>query len=235
MVRFSRFLAVALVLVGSNYADAGIVMTFEAPGVQTSSAINSSVLDFNSANPGYHYIQDFNLTPTSTVQYVGNQFIEAASEYGGAGGTGQYLGIQISNSVTATLQDAQAYFGLWISAGDSGNSIEFYNGSSLIASFTESAIEALLGSAYFGNPNTPFQGENPTQPYVFVNFYAQTAADMFDSIVLKNGPTATEFESDNHTFSTTLQAPVPEPSAFALAALGLATLGGFQLRKCFKA
>lgn len=216
-------------------AEAGILMTVEGPGVQTSSATNTTLVDFNSANPGYHFTQNFDLTPTSSVSYVGNQFVREASEYGGAGGTGRSLSIQTGNSVTATLQDAQAYFGFWLSAGDVANSIEFFNNGVSVGAFDEATIEALLGPAYFGNPNAAFQGQNPSQPYVFVNFYSETAADMFDSIVFTNAPGASEFESDNHTFSTTLQSPVPEPSAFVLAALGIVGLGGNVLRKRMKA
>jgi hypothetical protein len=88
------------------------------------------------------------------------------------------------------------------------------------------------GCPFFGtacaleNLNNQFLGENGTAPYVFVNFDAQSSADMFSTIVFTNLPGPSEFESDNHTFSTTLQAPssVPEPSTLALA--GIAALAG---------
>lgn len=233
--RIARLAAVGLSLLVARSVQAGLIQTVEALGVQSSTASNTTVIDFNSASTGYHYTQSFVVSPALTVTYTGNQFINPADRYGGAvdpsnnGHSSNYFAVP-SGDVTMTLSNAQAYFGIWISAADAFNQIAFYNGNTLVGSLTGTgAFLSALPSAYLGNPTPDFLGQDgPTtvqtpENFVFVNFYAQTAADEFNKIVLSNTPgSGTTFESDNHTFSTELQAPsaVPEPSSFALLGLG---------------
>lgn len=214
--------------------EAGLVHTYEAPGVQTSSAVNTNTITFDTASPGYHGSQTFSLPGDLTATYTNNQFVDAANQYGGAGGTGQYLAVTDQYPVTLSLtttsnpsQSApQAYMGMWISAADAANKIEFYLGNNLIDTFTAtSAYLSSLATAYYGNPNSQFLGQNPTEPYVYVNFYSTDTSNMFDRVVFTNiypNALGSEFEGDNHTFSTTIQPPaaVPEPSSFALLGIG---------------
>jgi hypothetical protein len=56
---------------------------------------------------------------------------------------------------------------------------------------------------------------------------------MFNEIVFTNLPGGTNLETDNHTFSATLQAPaaVPEPSSLVYGASAVILLSGFWLLK----
>jgi hypothetical protein len=220
-LRSAHFAAIGICLFAIENSQAAIVSTVEAAGVQSSSAVNASVIDFNNVSTGYKGSQSFSLPGSLTANYQGTQFVVAADTYGGAGGVGNYLAIQAGGSVNLSLSAPQAYFGMWLSAADSANQVEFFNGTQLVGSFSADSPEITsLPMAYLGNPNGQFPDANPTQQYVFVNFYAQTQSDMFSTIVFTNLPMNTSFESDNHTFSATLQAPssVPEPSSIVLAA-----------------
>ncbi len=218
-VRPSTLAGFAWSLLLTSAAHAGIVVTVEAPTVQASSAVDTQTIDFDSQSTGYKGSQTFNLAGPLTATYSGDQFVIAADQYGGAGGIGNYLAIQSGSVVALNLSSAQAYFGMWLSAADSANQLEFYNGNQLVGAFAATTIiSSLADPAYFGNPNPQFAGQNPDQPYVFLNFYAEAASDMFDKIVFINLPLATALESDNHTFSTTLQAPgaIPEPASLSI-------------------
>ena len=230
-------LGLALMLPAS--AKAGIVTTIEAPGVQSSSASNTTVIDFDSSSPGYTSSASFNLPGPLIATYTGDLgggfFIIQANQYGGAGGAGSYFGIGAGSSTTLTLSTPQAYFGMWWSAADRDNQLEFFNGSTSVGSFTTaSSVISSLPSSYYGNPNT---GENGGEPYVFINFYAEAAGDKFDRIVFANGTSiGSIFESDNHTFSNVLQAPsVPEPSSLAMTGMASGFAGLWVRRKARKA
>ena len=204
-LRTAGLAAMGLSLLMAQAAQADVIVTFEAPGVQTSSALNRTTIDFNSVGTGYHGSQTFTLPGPLTATYSGTQFVNSADQYGGAGGAGNYLAIQATNSVTLNLNAPQAYFGLWLSAADSANQLELFGGNLLVGSFSGAgpAISSLPGT-YLGNPNSQFLGDNPTEKYVFINFYAHSANDEFNTIVFTNLAGATTCESDNHTFSSTL-------------------------------
>jgi hypothetical protein len=231
--------ALGVSLLFSQSTGAGLIETVEAPGRQTSPASNTTTVNFNSATLGYHFSETFQVTPSLSVTYTGDQFIKAADQYGGAvnpstGKDTNYFAVQ-SGNVTMTLSATQAYFGIWISAADKYNQIAFYNGNTEVGSLTGTgAFLSALPSTYNGNPTPDFKGYDAGEKFVFVNFYAQKAADEFNKIVLTNTPgSGTTFESDNHTFSTELQAPssVPEPSSFALLGLGVCVLAANVYRR----
>ncbi len=99
-----------------------------------------------------------------------------ASQYGGAGGTGQFIGGFGSGEVSVTVVGDRKYVGFWWSAGDGSNQIDFYDDSdNLLATVTTASLTALLSgggtvtaingsqyakAAYFGNPNSAFAGQN---------------------------------------------------------------------------
>ncbi len=248
--RTAKSTVVAVTLLVAQSAHAGLIETVEAPGVQTTTAANTTTIDFNQLPTGYSNSLTVNVTSTLTATYSGNFSINAPGQYGGAvdpstGKDSNYFAVT-SGDVTMTLSNAQAYFGLWISAADKFNQIAFYNGSTEVAALTGTgAFLSSLPSTYNGNPTADFKGQDSSEKFVFVNFYAQTAQDEFNKIVLTNTPgSGTIFESDNHTFSTTLQAPtsggtnlqapssVPEPSSFALLGLGGLGMAIRSLRRC---
>jgi hypothetical protein len=210
-------------------AEAGLIVSVDAPGVQASTVAGVTTETFNEFSPGVY--SNLNVA-MGTITAVGGQFaIQAADQYGGAGGVGDYIAIGAQAASTApvllTLSGPQAYFGIWVSAADQFNQISFYSGTQLVAAYDAPAGLADIAklpdaSQYFGNPNS---GWNLGQPYGYLNFIG-AGGTTFTSIVLANsGTTATGFESDN--WSTSAVAPttipgvilggVPEPSTLVLA------------------
>jgi len=66
--------------------------------------------------------------------------VRSADAFGGDGGKGKYMSVNIginaaSNPTTLTLANPQRYFGLWWSAGDPNNVLNFYSGSKLLETF----------------------------------------------------------------------------------------------------
>ena len=223
LVRITGAASAGLLLLVCN-AKASLITTFEDAGVQFSTASDITTVTFD-AVPSQSYTTQTFVIGGLTAKYTGSQSVFSPDVYGGA-----YDGVQDthyfavpSSDVTVTLSEPQAYFGLWFSAADPLNLLSFYHGTTLIDAYTGTgALLASLPNEYNGNPTPPFLGGNPGEKYVFINFYATTAAELFDKIVFSNGSGGTIFESDNHTFSATIQPPsaVPEPSTFALAGLG---------------
>ncbi|MDD3371330.1 MAG: hypothetical protein PHE27_05835 [Alphaproteobacteria bacterium] len=188
-----------------------IQVTLEDPGVQqtTSGFTNVGVEDFNSYSA---YVgSGFQTLSTSFSGIVGgydaisglsatitNVAVTAADQYGGAGGTGYYATDYFSSTtqqVTIVLNQDVTYFGIWISAMNSGNTVSLYSDDTLLYSFDTATMSALVASnsGYYGNPTTAFLNQNTGEPYAFVNFYDTNGS--FDKIVISG----TGFESDNYT------------------------------------
>ncbi len=155
----------------------------------------------------------------------------AANQYGGANGTLPYPELfgntspgdayVIRLSTSASIPGVN-YFGIWISALDASNNLQFYSNGKLLYSFGVTDLQSALGTcstsnAYCGNPTTPFKGQNSSEAYAYVNFF--DTVGYFDTVVLYN-TTSSGFESSNHavgyinplvvsgtTFTTTDQPP----------------------------
>lgn len=174
-------------------AHANLIFTIENPGVQSTTVAGASTEDFESLPIGvlgvYH-------SAAIGGTYSGGQIIPH-DLYGGAGGVGQYDVVGLGNTVSQTLQfdSPKTYFGIWWSAGDAANKIEFFDPSNtLLGSYVIGDIIPFLSAAYLGNPNT---GENPGEYYAYLNF-TTTGGSLIDRIVFEN-VTASGFESDNHS------------------------------------
>ena len=226
-------LLVGVTSVTVSPAKAAIFWSIEAPGTQQTTVGNSFTVDFEDASNGNTLMKTFqlggeNLTATYTQPTVVN-----ADLFGGAGGVGQYYNIIQESQAAVELTKDVGYFGMWWSAGDENNVLEFYQDNVLIRSITTAdildAIEASpLSSEYFGNPTTPFLGQVPTEPYAYLNFFSDAADTNFNSIVFKNLGIVSNFESDNHAFALEFvdnvpSENIPEPSTI----LGLLIFGVF--------
>lgn len=237
-----RYAVGALLAAAATGAQAGIVFSFEAAGVQQTTVSGAVTETFE--NVGVGAITGAGYTSTTIGgTYLGGQVINV-NQFGGAGGTGHYdvVGLNTSNpallSQTLTFTAAKTYFGMWWSAGDAANVLEFYNGSTLIDSFTVGSVLSLLGSAYNGNPNPP-SGRNTGEKYAYLNFTG-TSGTTFDKIKFINNSNS-GFESDNHSvYDQEITPPgtvVPEPSTYLMGALMVVpVLGGLRkLRQSRKA
>ena len=113
--------------------------------------------------------------------------------YGGANNS-NYAFSSESTKTTLTLSTGVSYFGMWWSAGDAGNILDFYSGATKIFTFTSSVLNGLSAS-YYGNPNTGGnRGGNSAEKYAYINFFVQSGSQI-DKIIARGS----NFESDNWT------------------------------------
>lgn len=232
-------LAVLLAASATLPATAGFLVTIEAPGVQWTTATGT----FNVETFDADHVAAGNYTTWSSTAIGGTYDLDPANLgtftiappdlYGGALGTTQYLRnnrpLNDNGAVLLTLDLDRAYFGFWWSAG-SPDEVRLYDNGSEVFSFTTQAVIDTINvlpntTLYYGNPNPAFLGQNPGEPYVFINFFA-TGTSVFDQVWLQGNL----LETDNHTVSTERVNPtgtplVPEPGtglAAGVLALGLA-------------
>jgi hypothetical protein len=185
--------ALLTISTAATYAVAQINVTYSGPGVLTSSIADAIVFDFDnqsllswSSSEQNRWLNTVagstNIGSFSSVSFHG------ADEYGGAGGINNYI-----TEATLTLNTEASYFGLWWSAGNGGNVLEFYLSDTLVAQFTSDILNSLSDS-YNGNPSGPYSGSNTNEKYAFLNFYGSNGFT-FDKIQSKGGG----FENDNWT------------------------------------
>jgi hypothetical protein len=219
-VRLVALAVCAFILILPSISRAGLVVSVEAPGVQ-STTVGFPVLveTFNARTVG-SYTTINSAIGTYTASSPGAAVV-AANAFGGASQT-RYISVGAQSAPTTTMDltffAPQAYFGLYWAAVDAQNSLELYSGNMLIGTITRSTIIGFTGNSgsYYGNPNT---GQNTSEPYVFLNI-SGTQATTFDRVRFVNNGTGTGFETDNHTISA-----VPEPTS--LVSVGLGVLVGF--------
>ncbi|MEI6561556.1 MAG: hypothetical protein WCO68_05655 [Verrucomicrobiota bacterium] len=237
-------------------ARATVIVTYaEAPGAETSSLVNASTFTFNDLSAGIHTNVEWD--DVGTFDKIN---ILAANQYGGAGNTNYAVeGLGSVSQTILNLDHSSSYFGMWWSAGDAANVLDFYSGANgtgtLLAQFTTANLLKTLPKAYYGNPNTGTNaGKDPSEPFAFINFFA-TAGSSWSSVVFKNS-SSSGFEGDNYTsrvavFNSATDGPMPgvvleaingtkevylaqapEPNAtLAMLLLGGLSAGGSCLRR----
>ncbi|WZO95749.1 PEP-CTERM sorting domain-containing protein [Isosphaeraceae bacterium EP7] len=216
--------APALLLASSAPSMAGVVVSLEAAGVQSSTQgpVITETFDRQDLPPGqYSSIVSAigTYTPTS-----GGASIVLPDTYGGANQT-NYMTIGIASGraqeVTLNLAKAESYFGFYFAAIDATNSVKVYDGVTLLTTIDRTSLASLLTSGYYGSPNLP--GVNTGEPYAYVNVFG-TAGQTFDRIVFSNF-NSSGLESDNHSVA------VPEPASLVMTAMGGLALVGCGLRR----
>lgn len=228
-------------------ARADIVVTLEAPGVQASTVSGVSTETFNGFPLGL-FATLVSPVGTFTAGPPG-MGITPPGPFGGAFQT-QYLlaGAGAAPVITLDLAGAQAYVGFYLPALDFTDTIRLFSGGTLLASFNLSTLSPFFqttggpfGMGHFGNPNT---GQNPTEPYAYLNFFG-TAGTTFDRIVFDNGGPVGGLEVDNVSVRATPVAPpfpgtlvativvIPEPGSVVLLSLGGAVVlaSGWRRRR----
>lgn len=215
---------------GAAWGDS-FYASYLAPGVTTPLGITTNYESFDTVTPGStpsSFVTNFNGS-SYTGTYTGSGLTWlAANEYGGAGGTGTYPEVYTSPGYTLSLNNSANYFGLWFSALDAGNLLQFYNNSTLVYSFTPADFIKLVGNCpggdFCGNPNPGFLHDDSSQQFAYLNFYDENGA--FNKIVFSENGGVGGFESDNHAVAMLTGPPggtqitsVPEPAALSLAGL----------------
>ncbi|WP_448582463.1 Npun_F0296 family exosortase-dependent surface protein [Thermaurantiacus sp.] len=222
-------------------AGAVVIITYEAPGVQNTTAtfdfVGVETFDSRPTGTGLSFTTDFGGSEI-TGEYRNVQ-INDVDVFGGAGGTGKYAVTFSSTGYEILLSTSRPegvnYFGYWLSALDGGNNVQFYKGADLVYSFTPAAVLAAIGSkpAYFCNPTGAFPDGNCREPYAFVNFYF-TGGLTIDRILVFENPPVGGYESDNHTvgyFKTITGTPIPEPATWAMMIAGFGLVGAAMRRR----
>ncbi len=171
--------------------------------------------------------ENFNAGCSTTWPGIGTTDVACdglgASTFGGAstessapttGGTGTpFASVWADTSMTLSLTTPSTYFGIWWSAGDGPNTLQFYSGDTLVSTFTfYSLVDALshptlngvsgatyATSDYFGNP---VDRTNTGEPYAYLHVFAP-AGETFDKVVFSE--TGGGFEFDNVTVASTTQ------------------------------
>ncbi len=184
------------------------------------------------------------LTGAISGSYSGGLVMYSADQYGGAGGAGYYPELFASggsytlNLTTSGNLPGVNYFGMWFSALDAGNQLQFYENNTLLMTFTPAEFQSLVGAcpsssnAFCGNPNANFKGDDSGEQFAFLNFFDQNG--YFNKIVFTETGGG-GFESDNHTVGylnpptpsgTIISGETPEPGSFVLLLSGMIALIG---------
>ena len=191
----NRILAFAfsLVAVGGtlSHAASSMVVTYEAAGVMSSPVASSYTYDFNSIGTGTK--SNVSWTGWGGTGTFSSVKVNPVDVYGGANNS-NYAFSSESTKTTLTFSTGVSYFGMWWSAGDAGNILDFYSGATKLFTFTSSVLNGLSAS-YNGNPNTGGnQGRNSGEKYAYINFFVQSGSQI-DKIIARGS----NFESDNWT------------------------------------
>jgi len=248
-----RLWTIAGLLAGFFLAGAGIsaadpiTVTYNAAGSMTPNA--ASVCGSTAGcTVGY---ETFNYVPTGSVSSYTSNFssgtgtasaytgvysplqVNAADQYGGAGNTGNYDVVNGTSNTLTISNNATGggvnYFGIWISALDAGNQLQFYNGNTLVYTFTSQNLISALGSCANGNSANAYCG-NPSDYYAdsgelfaYVNF-VDTVGTFNKIVFTQNGGGG--FESDNHAvaYNSALTTATPEPAGILIMGTGLIAL-----------
>lgn len=258
-IKAALIAAIFVIPASANATSFIVSYEAEAPGVQSTTATFSAggVETFNNV-PAQTYPQSFStdfgtssaITGTYKSESGSGVQINSADQYGGAGGTGNYIvsfpSTPYSLTLSSNIKGGVNYFGYWLSALDPGNSVTFYgdNGQKLFTFNPQDVITAINKSSdpslYYGNPNSTFKGQDSGEPFVFVNFFDTNGT--FSKIEFSEVNYGGGYESDNHTVGhyltygtgtvvpLTLSTGVPEPSTWAMMLLGFLGLG-FMGRK----
>lgn len=193
-------LPLSLLLVAATLpASASLIVTYaEKPTATLSTLGHTNVFTFDDLPSG----ADKNVS-WAGVGTFDQLYVKSTDMYGGAVDSANPKGSPYSlqgagtglTTTNLTLNKNSSYFGMWWSAGDSSNKLQFYEGSQLVGSFTTASLMSLLPDAYYGNPKD--RSLDHGEPFAFINFFADPST-AWDKVVLTNN-NSSGFESDNYT------------------------------------
>lgn len=246
----SAGVAALLLTTAAVKADA-FTISYENPGVQNSTivlgpGITLGVETFDGRTLGTGgFSTDYGTSGAITGTYSASTDVVPFDLYGGAGGANQYAdAIGGTNGYTLTFTTTTSgvnYFGFWLSALDLGNQLVFKEAGVTVGTYSPSDMLAALGACpetYCGNPNASRLGQDPGEPFAFVNFLDTNG--YFDEIDFYESPNVGNYELDNHTVAycsdpvaceTGHVLNVPEPITLSLFGAGLVGAAAMRRRK----
>lgn len=197
----------------SNAEDAsGFLSSYvDAPAVQNSYIVGHSMTfdaDCPLIWPGIGST-DVACTSTSPDTYGGASTDSSDPFRGGVGS--RYATVWPGTPMTLTLDTPATYFGLWWSAGDGNNLLQFYSDDTLLGTFSFDTLMTALTSQslngdggsvyttadYFGNP---VDSSNGGEPYAYLHVFA--AGDKTFNKVVFTQIAGGGFEFDNVTIAS---------------------------------
>jgi hypothetical protein len=203
-------------------ANAQLAFTIEAPGVQSTSVSGVLTESFDSLSLGL-----WAGGSTSVGTFSAGGTVYATDQYGGANGS-QFMR-PVPAPIMLTMPAPQNYFGVWWSAGDPLNFLEFFDGATSLGVYNVGSIIPFLSPAYYGNPNAPL-GRNTAEPYAYLNF-TTTGTEHITSVKFSGA----NFEFDNVSITERKITPpgtvpgVPDGgSTLGLLAAGIAAVAALK-------
>jgi hypothetical protein len=192
--------AEAIMLTFGGTPVAGQGQFSSVPGVTTidfeSGAPTSGLAVYSAPGPGPAVVSG-NTAGISILSADDNTRYLAVSTLGDARGT---------TPVTIAFANPLDYFGLYWGTPSANNTISFFNGNTLLQSFSGDALYRIV----------------PSTGAAYANFFAE-AGESFNKVVLSDSSVA--FESDNHAYKVAASESVPEPltslTAFASVVTGV--------------
>ncbi len=169
-------------------------------------------VDFNAGSAPATGFAKYSFQSNNNVSNVRSD-VWAPSGSKGEVNNGNYLAVFEGNNVTIDLASKVRYFGINWGAMSGGNTFSFYNGDSLVKSYSTETV-APLASIHAQQHGGEGNG--------YAHFSASNTGEMFNRIVISQVGGG-GFESDNHSFNIADPTKsVPEPGIM----LGLAAIGG---------
>jgi len=190
----------AIMLTFGGTPVAGQGQFSNVPGVTTvdfeSGAPTSGLAIYSAPGPGPAVVS-INTSGISVIGGDDNTKYLAVSIFGDAKGT---------TPVTIAFANPLDYFGLYWGTPTANNTISFFNGDTLLQSFSGDALYSIV----------------PSTGAAYANFFAEPG-ESFNKVVLSDSGVA--FESDNHAYKVAASESVPEPvtslTAFASVVAGV--------------
>lgn len=227
--------AAAMMLAAASpaYAVDTFEVTFEAAGVQnTTRTVFGKLVETFTGRDANNATFTNTFNPTFSVSYstiatLPNDNNGGAGPVQGAAG-GRYMRVAGNSSETITINQTAGrgtnYFGMYVSAFDPGNFVDFRRGGTTVFTFAPANLLAAVGACpnvanpYCGNPRN---GAVPAEPFVFINFVNKTS--FFDEVVIRQASPVNVnagYQTDNHTFGA-----VPEPATWLMLLAGFGMVG----------
>jgi hypothetical protein len=183
----------AIMLTFGGTPVAGQGQFSSVPGVTTidfeSGAPTSGLAVYSAPGPGPAVVSGN--TVSSLLSLDDTSRYLAVSTLGDARGT---------TPVTIAFANPLDYFGLYWGTPSANNTLSFFNGDTLLQSFTGDALYSVV----------------PSTGAVYANFFAE-AGESFNKVVLSESSVA--FESDNHAYKVAESVPEPLTSLTAFASV----------------